>query len=127
MLDIFSYALAFFIIAPFMVTAIVYFISLKLGIHPVRAFHKAINYSTVVYMISVSMMLKAIFGSYYLAASLTFILLILVTIVIIQWKIHNEILFPKMIKLFWRVSFLIYFMLYVIFIIIGILQRIFFY
>ncbi|WP_010096798.1 DUF3397 domain-containing protein [Ornithinibacillus scapharcae] len=125
MFEIILFILAFMITVPFIVTVILFYGLNYLFRNPVMAFHKAINWTTILYILSVNTLLTYLFGGFYIGYIVVFLLCILTVVIIIQWKNHTEVDIRKAIKLLWRLSFLIFFLLYSIFTLFGIGRNIF--
>ncbi|GAA5415003.1 hypothetical protein Pryu01_00027 [Paraliobacillus ryukyuensis] len=75
-----------------------------------RALHRSITYTTIFYILSVMMMLQTLFGSGYLGLIIILLLFGLMTTVIVQWKLTETIIFKRAWKIFWRATFLIFFL-----------------
>ncbi|PAV29905.1 hypothetical protein CIL05_08480 [Virgibacillus profundi] len=127
MIDFIIYLIAFFITVPIFATWLLYKIIRKFKHGKLRAFHQAVNWTTILYIIAVTILLTIIFEKQFIGITLVFLLSILTVIIIFQWKMNTEILFKKAIKVFWRFSFLIFFVIYICLLLIGVIRQIFFY
>lgn len=125
--NVLIYLMAITITMPIILTATVYFLSYKITNHKRKAFHLAVNWTTLFYILSTIHLLFIILGHYFIAIILGVILSILILVIVYQWRYKTEILIFQAIKLSWRIYFLLFFILYVLLILIGILQRITFY
>ncbi|MFD2628285.1 DUF3397 domain-containing protein [Oceanobacillus kapialis] len=115
------------IVAPFLVTGLIYFIARKLYRHNRKAFHTAVNISTPFYMIAVVILLSQLFHVEVTGYLFILLLVMMMVIIFFQWKYNTEILFRKAFKLLWRICFLLFVFLYFVLIVYGIVYRIFFY
>lgn len=106
---------------PVVVTVGLYYILKRIYKHPKKALHKSIAYSTLFYIISVMIMLKHLFQSFYIGSVVLFLLVVLMSFVILQWKFTNEIIFKHAFKLFWRSMFLVFLIAYILLGITGII------
>lgn len=123
MLDLISKLLAFFITAPLLTSIVVYFISMTIERNKWKAIHRVVNWTTIFYIISVHIMLHSIFSRSFITITIVVLLFILTIIILIQWKKQRDIQFLVAFKLLTRISFLLFFVLYGCFMIIGILIR----
>lgn len=125
MLDFIIYFIGLIVTVPIIATWIVYLISVKMYRHKWKAVHNAVNWTTILYIIAVGTLVKEIFGISFFGIILVIIISIYTIIVIAQWKIYTEVIFSKAFKVFWRICFLLFSMLYICLILIGIYLRIF--
>ncbi|WP_117169812.1 DUF3397 domain-containing protein [Paraliobacillus sediminis] len=116
-----AYIVAIFITFPIVVTVGLYYILKRIYKHPKKALHRSIAYSTLFYIISVMIMLDHLFQSSYIGSIILFLLVVLMSFVILQWKFTHEIIFKHAFKLFWRSMFLCFFVAYVLLGITGII------
>ncbi|WP_026906017.1 DUF3397 domain-containing protein [Paucisalibacillus globulus] len=124
MLDFLIVLLAFIITAPILMTILTYY-SLKLIYqNPIKAFQKAISWTTIIYILEVNTMFSYLFGRSFLGYIIVLMLCVLTIVIVLQWKNNVEINYQKALKLLWRISFLIFFVLYIILVIIGIVKAI---
>lgn len=121
MLDLVSKVLAFFITAPLLTSIVVYLISMSLQRNKWKAIHRVVNWTTIFYIIAVLIMLQAIFSKSFIAITIVGLLFVLTIIILVQWKKQRDIQFFAAFKLLTRISFLLFFVLYGCFMIIGIL------
>lgn len=120
MLDVITYTIAFLITVPVLSSLIVYFISMKVEHNIWKSIHRVVSWTTIFYIIAVLIMLQLIFDRSFTGLIFIFLLSILTFIIIIQWKKHRDIQFRIAIKILWRISFLLFFLLYGCFMFIGI-------
>lgn len=121
------YLISIVIAMPIFATLFIYIISNKIVRHKRKAFHIAINWTTLLYIISTTELLFVIFTKYYIGIIIGIILLILIIVILYQWKTKTEIVFGKAVKVSWRIYFLLFSISYVLLLVIGIIQRIVFY
>lgn len=119
------YLLAVFLTVPILATGLVYGISKKITRKHWKSVHRAVNWTTILYIISVSLGLSILFDRPYPGIILIVLLSLLACIVIVQWKTQTEIVFSKALKLLVRISFLLFFGLYVMLVVTGILLEMF--
>src|SRR5690625_413667 len=87
-----------------------------------KAFHAALNWTTLLYIIAVTIMLGIVFDRSFVGIVLIFLLLSLSLIVFIQWRMGQDVQIKKAAKLLWRISFLLFFLLYGCLMIVGIIK-----
>lgn len=126
LVNVFFYLIAFFITVPILATWIAYKIFKKLYKHPLKAFHQSIQWTTFLYIIVVVFLLKIVFTIQVTGYVIVFLLMLMILIIFLQWKVKEEVSFAKAINLLWRISFLIFFGLYCVLIIVGIIRKIFY-
>ncbi|UJL47844.1 DUF3397 domain-containing protein [Virgibacillus sp. NKC19-16] len=126
MVDFIIYFIAFFITVPILATWIVYKISLRLYDHQWKAIRISVNWTTILYMIAVLILLSDIFDQQFIGIMLVLLLSMLAGIIILQWKARTEVVLTKAFKTLWRLCFLIFLFLYICLVLIGVIQRIFF-
>ena len=123
MLDFMIYTLSFFITIPFLASLLVYLVSMVLDRNKLKAIHRLVNWTTLFYIIAVTMMLSIIFNLSFIGIVLILLLSLLTLIIFIQWKTKRDVAITRAVKLLWRISFLLFFVLYSCLLLIGILQQ----
>ncbi|MEI3597024.1 MULTISPECIES: DUF3397 domain-containing protein [unclassified Oceanobacillus] len=122
MLDFIVYILSFFITIPLLASFLVYIIRMIRERNKLKAFHAAVNWTTLLYIIAVTIMLGIVFDRSFVGIVLIFLLLSLSLIVFIQWRMGQDVQIKKAAKLLWRISFLLFFLLYGCLMIVGIIK-----
>lgn len=87
-----------------------------------KSFHKALDYSTILFILAVHFLLITIWEKSFFWWIFLVLILIAMVFVVINWKVKGEIVFTKVFKGFWRFNFLIFFLAYISLTIFGILQ-----
>jgi len=124
-MEFFIYIIAFFVTIPIIFTFIIYLSFLKIIKHsPKKALHKAVNWSTLFYIIAVIILVQILFDISATGLILILILAILTIVIFFQWKRHTDIQFMKAVKILWKICFLLFLTLYVCFMGIGIIIQI---
>ncbi|MGP7818862.1 DUF3397 domain-containing protein [Niallia sp. 01092] len=83
--------------------------------------HLALDVSTFFFIISVHFLMEALWGKSYLSYIMITILLIGIILVILHWKIKQEINYKKVFRGFWRVNFLLFFCTYLVLMVYGLI------
>lgn len=117
----FTYFLSFFITFPFILSLGIYGITRIVFPSSMKAFHKALDWSTFFYIISIYFLQDMYIINFPLFSIIAIALLVLMSgILIYQQKRYHEIIVTKAAKIVWRLCFLLFSNLYMIFTIYGI-------
>src|SRR5690625_1336142 len=93
--------------------------------YEMKAFQKAVDWSTPLYILSVYNLYKMYFSGPLFSYILVFVLIILSFLLIYQRNRDNEVILSRAVKIVWRLCFLLFSSLYVVFVLFGILQLLF--
>ncbi|GIN61421.1 hypothetical protein J27TS8_14140 [Robertmurraya siralis] len=124
MSNVFSNVAAALITIPILGYIIIFVICKQATKQHRRAVQMALDGSTLLFIISVHYMIMTIWNKSLLWLILILILLIGAAVVLLHWKIKQEIDYHKVFKGFWRFNFLVFFSAYIILLIIGIVRSI---
>lgn len=124
LINIIIYLLSFFITVPIIATLTLYMIVLKIRRSSRMAVHKAVNWSTIFYILSVFILIQYLFNVSITGSVLIFMIIVLTIIIIYQWKTNVDIKIKKAFKILWKICFLLFFILYISFTIIGLIMEI---
>lgn len=119
-----SYFLATFITIPILGYILIFVICKQVTKKHRRAVQMAIDGSTLLFIISVHFLIVTIWEKSFLWVILLLILSVGVMVVLLHWKLKEEIDYPKVFRGFWRMNFLLFFSAYMVLIIIGLVQSI---
>ncbi|MEC1520959.1 DUF3397 domain-containing protein [Neobacillus niacini] len=117
-----SSIITIFLTVPLLGFIMIYVLNKLLTKNTRKSFHKALDYSTLLFIVAVHFLLLTIWGKSFFGLILLILLVIAMIFVVIHWKIKGEIILAKVFKGFWRFNFLIFFLAYVSLTIFGILQ-----
>ncbi|WP_419888568.1 DUF3397 domain-containing protein [Neobacillus niacini] len=117
-----SSIITIFLTVPLLGFIMIYVLNKLLTNNTRKSFHKALDYSTLLFIVAVHFLLLTIWGKSFFGLILLILLVIAMIFVVIHWKIKGEIILSKVFKGFWRFNFLIFFLAYVSLTIFGILQ-----
>lgn len=120
----FSNIAAAFVTIPILGYILIFVISKTITKKHRLAVRIAIDWSTLLFIISVHYLIIAIWKISLLWVLLLLIILIGVVVAVLHWKLKEEIDYQKVFRGFWRFNFLIFFSLYTILLIIGLVQSI---
>ncbi len=111
MSKIVAYLIAFLVTFPFVVTTLTYFILTYFIEYRKKLVHKCMEYTAVVHLISTITIFNVIFQINVLGPIIIFLLLVLFSFILIQWKLIRDIKIKRIWKLYLRFIFLLFFVL----------------
>ncbi|GAB2543034.1 DUF3397 domain-containing protein [Gracilibacillus alcaliphilus] len=118
------YLLALMVTLPLLVTYVVYVLALKISRQKRYAFHFAIDSTTILYIAAVVANVKWIFSLNLFGYIIAFLLILWLIMVVFHWRTYTDIVFAHVWKRFWKLTFLLFFALYIISSVIGIVYSI---
>lgn len=89
-----------------------------------RSVQRAIDFSTLLLIISNHFLIVVIWGKSFLWLILLILITLAIIFVLYHWKVRQEIEYTRVFKGYWRMNFLLFFFSYVVLIIYGIVQRV---
>lgn len=114
-----------FLLIPFLITYFIYrFVYIKKHDEK-QAMQRAVNYSTIFYIIGVLYIIHYMFESYFIGYILIGLISLLGLILIKQWKNGEEVVLFKGIKVLWRLCFLLFLISYISLLLFQIVQFIY--
>ncbi|WP_433749489.1 DUF3397 domain-containing protein [Falsibacillus pallidus] len=119
----FSNLAAVFIIMPFLGYLAAFILIKQFSKNHKKAVSSAIDLTTFLLFLSVHYTIVAIWRESYMWLLFLFALSIGVVFVIVYWKAKGEIIFTKVLKGYWRLNFVIFFIAYIILLIYGLAYR----
>ncbi|MEH7441061.1 DUF3397 domain-containing protein [Bacillus sp. JJ1122] len=120
---IFSAFVATLITVPMIGYLAVFIISKQISGNHRRSVNLAIDFSTLLLVLSVHFLIITIWGRSFLWLILLVLFGLAAIFVLIHWKYKEEIVLPKVFKGFWRFNFLLFFSAYVFLVLFGLFQR----
>lgn len=93
---------------PVFMSLCLYYLGVRFSGSKWKALHKSVQWTAIFYMIAVVALIKMMFGYLFIGYSIILLIVILATILIIQWKKDTEVVLLNGLKLMWRISFLIF-------------------
>lgn len=121
--SMFLYIIVFFITFPFMLTFLIYVVNKLFNVHPLKAFHRSMAWSTLFYICAVIQMLAMYFDRLFVGGIAAIFLLMLSFIIIVQRRKEVEIKLKKASRLLWRMCFLLFLLLYMVLVFYGVVIR----
>lgn len=89
-----------------------------------RAFHLAVNGSTIFFIVAVHVLLQAIFQRSYIVEFLIFFIVTFMIGIVLYWKKTGDVSLQRTFKLYWKMQFLLFTTVYVGLFIYGIIHRV---
>ncbi|HEO8420722.1 DUF3397 domain-containing protein [Niallia sp. FSL W8-0635] len=124
MINLTSQLISFLVIFPIITLFIVFVISKLITKKHRFSIHLALDISTFFFILSVHFLIQSIWNTSLFIYIIIFILLIGMIFVIIHWKLKEEMEYKKIFKGIWRITFLLFFTLYVVLLIYGLVRSI---
>jgi hypothetical protein len=124
LITVLSFIIAFLVTIPVFGFVFTYFIVLKLTKNRRKSVHKALDYSTILFILAVHFLILAIWEKSFFWLIFLFLIVLAMVFVIIHWKVKKEIVLRIVFKGFWRLSFLIFFIAYITLTLYGLIQRV---
>lgn len=85
----------------------------------------SVDISTILFIFAVHFLLLIIFGKSLFWVVFTVLLLSILAFGYLNWRVHHEFHYIRILKGFWRFTFLLFFIAYFFLLMAGLLQRIF--
>ncbi len=89
-----------------------------------RSVQIAMDLSTIFFIVSVHYLTLAIWDKHLFWMILLIVLAIACCVVIVHYKVNQEIVFEKVLKGFWRLNFMCFFCVYFLLFVYGVISRI---
>ncbi|MFK9092321.1 DUF3397 domain-containing protein [Bacillus salipaludis] len=122
MSTILSALLTVFFTLPFLGSILVFFIIKLITKKSRKSLHKAVDYTTLLYIISVHFLIVTIWGKSFFWLIILLMIFIAMVFVFVHWKVKEEIILKKVFKGFWRFNFIVFFLAYITLTLYGIIH-----
>jgi hypothetical protein len=116
---------ATFVTVPLAGYLIVFIFSKHLTKNHRRSVHRAIDFSTLLFIISVHFLIMIICEKSFLWLIMLILVILALTFVVIHWKYRQEVDFLRVFRGYWRFNFLLFSLAYLVLIVLGLFQRVF--
>ncbi|HJV31606.1 MAG TPA: DUF3397 domain-containing protein [Bacillales bacterium] len=124
MVTVFSSIIAFLVTIPLFGLFLTYLILIKLTKNRRSSVHKALDYSTILFVLAVHFLILTIWEKSVLWLIVLFMIVLAMVFVFIHWKVKKEIVLKLIFKGVWRVNFLVFFIVYLMLTLYGLVQRV---
>lgn len=118
-----STLLTTFLTLPFLGFLLVLFICKLITKNTRKSVHKALDYTTVLFILSVHFLILVLWGKSLFWLIILIMIFIAMAFVIVHWKVKEEIVIKKVMKGFWRFNFIIFFLAYITLTLYGLIHR----
>lgn len=118
-----SSVITFFFTMPLLGFIIIYYLYKMITKNSRKSFHKALDYSTIFFVMAVHFLTITIWGKSFFGIILLIMIFIAMVFVVVHWKMNGEIIFNKVFKGFWRFNFLLFFITYLTLTVFGLVHR----
>src|SRR5699024_1084182 len=116
---------SFFIAFPFLLTIVLYLGNIMIHVHPLKAFHRSMAWSTFFYIFSVIQMLSMFFEKFFIGIFACLFLITLSGLIIYQYRKGTDIELKKASRILWRICFLLFNSLYFVLVFYGIVLKLY--
>ena len=123
MIDFFSWAAALLVTVPLAGYIMVFVLSKQLTGNHRRSVQRAIDFTTVFFILAVHFLVMVIWHQSYLWLIVLFLIFLALIFVFLHWKIRQEIDYARVFKGYWRFNFLVFFLAYLVLLVFGLYQR----
>jgi hypothetical protein len=121
---VFSSIIATFVTIPLLGYLVVFIISKQVTKKHRRSVHIALDVSTLLFIFSVHYLILTIWDQNYFWMIILSMLVIAIIFILIHWKVKQEINIPLVFRGYWRFNFLLFFMIYIVLTVIGVVQSV---
>lgn len=122
MSTILSAVLTVFFTLPFLGSILVFIVIKIITKKSRKSLHKAVDYTTLLYIISVHFLIVTIWGKSFFWLIIILMIFIAMVFVFLHWKVKEEIILKKVFKGFWRFNFIVFFLAYITLTLYGIIH-----
>jgi hypothetical protein len=123
LINILTSIISVFFTVPLLGFFIVFYISKLITKNSRRSVHIALDYTTVLFIISVHFLVVTILGKSFFWLIILVIILSGMLFSVVHWKFKGEIVLNKVLKGIWRFNFLFFFTVYIALTIFGSIER----
>jgi hypothetical protein len=124
LVTVFSSIIAFLVTIPLFGLLLTYLILIKLTKNRRLSVHRALDYSTILFVLAVHFLILTIWEKSFLWLIVLFMIVLAMVFVIIHWKVKKEIVLKLIFKGVWRVNFLVFFIFYLMLTLYGLVQSV---
>jgi hypothetical protein len=118
-----SSIISIFFALPFLGFLLVFIITKLVTNNNRKSVHKALDYTTILFVISVHFLIETIWGKSLFWLIILIMILIAMIFVFVHWKVNEEIVLRKVLKGFWRFNFILFLLAYITLTLFGLLHR----
>ncbi|MDR7236182.1 quinol-cytochrome oxidoreductase complex cytochrome b subunit [Neobacillus drentensis] len=123
MITFLSSIISIFFALPFLGFLLVFIITKLVTNNNRKSVHRALDYTTILFVISVHFLIETIWGKSLSWLIILIMILIAMIFVFVHWKVKEEIVLRKVLKGFWRFNFILFLLAYITLTLYGLLHR----
>jgi hypothetical protein len=123
LITILTAIISIFFTVPLLGFMLVLFLSKLITKNVRKSVHTALDYTTILFIISVHFLIVTILGKSFFWLIILIIILSAMLFSVIHWKVKGEIVFKKVLKAVWRFNFLFFFTAYIGLTVFGLIER----
>lgn len=124
MSTVLSAFLTVFFTLPFLGTILVFIVLKFITKNARKSLHRALDYTTILFIISVHFLIVTIWGKSLFWVILLIMIMFAMVFVFVHWKVKEEIVLGKVMKGVWRFSFLFFFLAYITLTLYGLIHQV---
>lgn len=125
MSDAIAWVVATFVTLPIFAFYLIYLVSVKTTKNKKKSIKLAVDTSAILFVIAVYFISYEIWSQSLLWLIITLIIIVAMLFTIIHWKVSEDIQLDKLLKGFWRFNFLLFFFMYLLLSVYGLVIRIY--
>lgn len=118
-----SSIISIFFALPFLGFLLVFIITKLVTNNNRKSVHRALDYTTILFVISVHFLIETIWGKSLFWLIILIMILIAMIFVFVHWKVKEEIVLRRVLKGFWRFNFILFLLAYITLTLFGLLHR----
>ncbi|NHC39624.1 DUF3397 domain-containing protein [Bacillus sp. MM2020_1] len=123
MITFLSSIISIFFALPFLGFLLVFIITKLVTNNNRKSVHRALDYTTILFVISVHFLIQTIWGKSLFWLIILIMILIAMIFVFVHWKVKEEIVLRRVLKGFWRFNFILFLLAYITLTLFGLLHR----
>jgi Protein of unknown function (DUF3397) len=124
MSNIMSFVIATFVTVPIIGYIISFIIAKQITKNHRMSVRISVDISTILFILSVHFLIHAIWGISMIWAIFLVLIMVALTVVIVHYKVKEEIVMTKVVRGFWKLNFFIFSGAYFILVIYGMVKRV---
>ncbi|WP_108669795.1 DUF3397 domain-containing protein [Peribacillus acanthi] len=124
MANLLSFIIATLVTVPIIGYIISFIIAKQITKNHSMSVRISVDISTVLFIVSVHFLIHAIWGISMIWAILLVLIMVALAVVLVHYKVKEEIVMTKVMRGFWKLNFIIFSSAYVILLIYGLVKRV---
>ncbi|SDB87479.1 Protein of unknown function [Pelagirhabdus alkalitolerans] len=121
---IMAYVLGIMVTFPLLVTIITYLLFHHFTHSKKKSLHRSMEYSALFYLLSSILIFNETFNVSIIGPLTTLLLVLLFMFVIIQWRLIDDIIISRVVRIYLRALFLVFFIAHFVMVMLAIYERV---